>query len=174
LNIPKKEVQPDFSLIHWEFPEPESIIRLEQTQFRLRELSPDKLAGIWADIAHAIPAERDMPKLRIRIQDYPGNMAIRHWFRILSEAAPDNKSVYINFDTANPEIHIKWPIRMGFIPGNSAEGPVSKAYERWPSNTNARLLPIGRDNDNADILVFDGTLNTLKKSLRELSGPDEV
>jgi hypothetical protein len=170
-NITQKEKQPDFSFVQWEFPEPESIIRLEQTQFRLRELSPDKLAVIWADIANAMPFESDKPNLRIRIQEYPGNMTIRPWFRILSEAAPDNKSIYINFDTANPEIHMKWPIRLGFIPKNSAEGPVSEAHERWPSNTNARLVPIGRDHDNADIFVFDGSLTTLKKSLGDLPAP---
>jgi hypothetical protein len=54
-------------------------------------------------------------------------MTIRPWFRILSEAAPDNKSIYINFDTASPEIHMKWPIRLGFIPNNIAEVPVSEA-----------------------------------------------
>jgi hypothetical protein len=170
-NIPKIEERPDFSLIQWKFPEPGSIIQIEQTHFKLRELSPIKLAEIWIDIANAMPYKGNMPKLRIRIQDYPTDMAIRPWFRILSEAAPDNNSVFIDFNTSSPEIHIKWPVRMGFIPKNSAEGPVKDAYKRWPSNTNARLVTIGRDNDNADILVFDGPLNTLQNSLAELPAP---
>jgi hypothetical protein len=170
-KVTQKEKQPDFSLIQWGFPEPESIIQIEQTQFALKDLSPDRLAVIWDVIANAMPFERDKPNLRIRIQEYPGNVTIRPWFRILSEAAPDNKSIYINFDTAYPEIHMKWPIRMGFIPNNSAKRPVYEAHGRWPSNTNARLLPIGRDNDNADVFVFDGSLSALKKSLKELPVP---
>src|SRR5690606_23631885 len=134
------------------FPDQESMIQIEKTQVWLKELIPHVLADIWVDAANSIGDAWDTPALRIMVNDFPKDMAIRSWFRILCEAAPDSKSVYINHNTSSPDIHMKWPIRMGFIPDNSAQGPASSAAERWPSSTNARLLPIGRDNDNADIL----------------------
>ncbi len=169
--IIQKEEKSDFPVIQWVFPEPDSIIQIEQSQFSLKELPPVKLASIWSDIANARPTEREKPRLRISVQDFPRTNTIRPWFRLLTEADPDNTSIYINFDTEHSEIHVKWPIRLGYIPNNSAEKPLSEAHERWPSNTNSRMLPIGRDNDNADILVFDGSLKALKKSLNELTVP---
>ncbi|MFA4864602.1 MAG: hypothetical protein WC605_12645, partial [Bacteroidales bacterium] len=152
----------------WRFPSPNHKISLGMLEYKLADLNPLNLANTWQFTGLNLTFLPFMPRLRLQVLNYTVASMIRPWFRLLSESDPIDKSAYISMKFPYPDIHMKWPLRLGFIPGNNAGEIVEEARKHWPSNENSILVEIGRENDNCDILVFDGTAEELLNDLKSL------
>lgn len=155
----------------WRFPIPNYNITLGLIDFNLANLNPQLLANAWHKITVNLPSQGPFPPLRLRVLNYPTESGIRPWFRMLFESEPEKKSVYIDFSAPNPQLHMKWPLRMGYIPGNNAEKAIKTAHNLWPSSINATVTEIGRENDNCDFLIYTGSTEQLLKQIHDLPVP---
>lgn len=155
-------------LLSWRFPLPMHRIAVGLSYYPLAALNPMALAGMWRDISSSLPYNWPMPRLRLNILQYKPETPIRPWFRLLLEADPVEKSVYLDFPGPSTNIYMKWPLRLGYIPGNKAEFSLNKAHEMWPSRDNSAVFGIGREHDNCDFLVFDGNSEQLITEIKKL------
>jgi hypothetical protein len=92
------------------------------------------------------------------------------WLRVLTEASPSGKSLYIQFEAPLPPSPWTWPLRIGYFPGNGAEKALREGLAFWPANDLAETVAIDRDNVDCDILVFDGGIRRLLQTLVDLPG----
>jgi len=152
----------------WRFPSPNHKISLGMLEYKLADLNPFILANTWRNVAVNLPSQDSFPALRLRVLNCPTEFMIRPLFRMLLESDPLNKSAYIDYKFPYPEIHMKWPLRFGFIPGNPAADILKFAHGLWPSNQLSTLVEIGRENDNCDLLVFDGSVEQLLMEVKRL------
>jgi hypothetical protein len=166
-------------MLLWRFPSPGHKIGVGLQEYNLANLNPSNLANTWQQVAATLafkweqataaqPYEPKMPILRLQIIGFPKDAQIRPWYQMVLESDPQNKSAFVDFKTTYPEIHMKWPLRLGYLPGNSAENILRDTIIKWPSSGNTNLFEIGRWNDNCDFLVFDGTTAQLLSQLTSL------
>jgi hypothetical protein len=159
------------ALIPWKFPEDGKVLNFAPHRFDSSLLDPQWLASCWETIANNIPSGNMTPRLRLEVTGHPKGELLRPWFRMLFQAAPEDTAAHILIKTSRKDLHVKWPIRIGFIPGNSAEPIIKGASMTWPANENSIPIAINRDNDNCDVLVYDGNITSLKKELNQLPAP---
>jgi hypothetical protein len=154
--------------LYWAFPMPNMQLKFGEISISVGDIDLQELAGLWQKLASNLTMADREPTLRLVISEIPVNMDARPWLKMLSECDPSDTVIHFGIKTQHPEIYMQWPLRFGFIKGNSAGYPLSEAHGRWPSNVNAKLLPMGREHDNCDILCFDGSFNELRSVLRRL------
>jgi len=159
------------ALTPWKFPQPGILTNLGQYRVDPSLLDPRLLAVIWQAVADKIPAGNMSQRLRLQVTDFPKEGMIKPWFRVLFDAAPLDTAAHLFIQTTQRDLHIKWPLRLGFLPGNTAEPIVIGTSQVWPSNENSVALKIGRENDNCDVLVYDGDLSSLQNALEKMPVP---
>jgi len=135
----------------------------------LSDLNPWQVARAWTDIVDGTAIAP-----RVQILSYPVTEGVSPWFHMLFEASPAVGAAHIVFDTAQACPHLKWPLRLGFLPGNAAEGSVQKARSLWPSNELASTVQIDRENANCDVLLFTGSSSQLLQALLETPVPQKT
>lgn len=161
----------------WKLPKPDDTIIIGFYKVSLRDLDPFQLSATWQIVADNINSLQFMPKLRLKVISNPNEGAISPWFKLLLDSAPSitygsaGKSLYIRMKFPSSEIYMQWPVRLGFLPGNKAGESVMQARLNWPSNENTIEASIMRENDNCDILAYDGTLANLLDDVRNLPVP---
>lgn len=162
-----KNLQP----LPWRFPMPGHRIPVGLLDYPLAALNPAALASSWRNAVTALPYNWPMLRLRLSILQYPADSPVRPWFRILFESEPSEKSVFLGYTGPSPNIYMKWPLRLGFIPANPAEHVIRKAHELWPAKDNSTVVGINRENDNCDFLVFEGNTEQLLAEIRKVPVP---
>jgi len=158
----------EFSVLTpWKFPLAEKYANLGMNRIKLADLNPMEIARIWQSVGSNIPFPNNGPRLRLRVLDYPKESPIKPWFRILFEAEPDSNAVHINYNTSGINPKIKLPLRIGVLTGNQVERiKMDKSYF-WHEKI-ISFIKIGRENDNCDILLFEGNLIQLLSEIKEL------
>jgi len=152
------------AMLNWSFPLKDHQLVSGRYRFYLRDIDPELLADTWKSIATGLPYGHPKPRLRLKVVGFPEKNSFRPWFRILYESAPKENSAHIDLTTSYRKIFMKWPLRLGYFPGNSAENPAVAAHSQWPASENTQLVQIGREYDNCDILVFDGNIRALERA----------
>jgi hypothetical protein len=153
--------------LSWRFPSPAGKLSLGKLTYKLSELDPFRLSVTWHNASNSLPVVDQLLRLRLQVLSYPKE-SFRQWYRILFESSPLEKSAYITFRGNFPETHMKWPLRLGYIPGNMTGLIVAKAHQDWPAKENTVVHEIGREFDNCDFLVFNGSTKLLLSSLKGL------
>jgi hypothetical protein len=156
-------------LLPWRFPKRNQHAKIGNEKIFLFGLNPCQVANAWKDIVSGTAIAP-----RVQILSYPLTEGVRPWFRMLFEANPPVRAAHIVFDTAKVRPHLKWPLRLGFLPGNAAEESVQKARFLWPSNELTSTVRIDRENANCDVLLFTGSSSQLLKTLLETPVPQKT
>jgi len=151
----------------WQYPAANTNISLRGRKSSLSSIDPKSLAKCWS----AALSSSGLKKFLIAVSGYPDNELIKPWFRLVLESDPGNQSAFLELPAPHEHLFWKWPIRLGYLPGNNAENIVKDAVFYWPANELARATRIGRDNANCDVLMFDGSLSQLLKALLDLAVP---
>ncbi|MEZ5082473.1 MAG: hypothetical protein R2750_03340 [Bacteroidales bacterium] len=159
-------------LTSWKFPRPDKMINLGAYRLNLSNIDPLSISSNWESVANNIQTDHlNFDGLRIKVTDRPVQDDVNQWFGLFFNAAPDNIAAYIPINTIHKQIHVKWPLRLGYFPGNLAKQIVMDASTRWPADTNSIPTEINRENDNCDILIFDGDFTGLHESIEKLQVP---
>lgn len=153
--------------VPWRFPIHSQQIWIGKHRVLLSSLNPIKIAEIWKSIIN----EPDILETRFNIYWYPADEPIRPWFRLFFEAAPQNSSAYIRLDTGKAQLVLRWPLRLGFIPGTANEQSVLRMRLKWPSSDLTSAVQIDRENANCDVFLFTGSSSQLLKTLLEMPVP---
>jgi hypothetical protein len=155
--------------IRWKYPQHGLPVKIAEQITLLSYLDSKILAQSWEKVCHDTNLYP-----RFRVIDHPTSELIRPWFRLLFEAAPENKAAHIELTAAQSTLHLKWPLRLGFLPGNAAEESVRSARFYWPSNELTSTVRIDRENANCDVLLFTGSSGQLLKTLLETPVPQKT
>ncbi len=153
----------------WAYPRPSQSVEVGAYFTRLSILAPQAVAQSWEKVCGNISI---CP--RFEVVGHPASELIRPWFRLLFEAAPENKAAYIKLDAQEGHLYLRWPLRLGYLPGNGAEESVRSARSHWPSNELTSSVRIDRENANCDILLFAGSSSQLLKTLLETPVPQKT
>lgn len=138
--------------VPWSFPRPEEPV----------EGTPEEWAQAWRGLQPATP-------LRLRVVDEPVDEPMLPWYRILGEARPAPESVSLHVWATRSQLDLQWPLRLGSLDERSWN--VLEAIERdkmWPAQKVARLLQLGREQANCDVLVHRGPVRELLQRLLAL------
>jgi hypothetical protein len=157
-------------IVPWHFPLPDQRALVGGQQIPIATLNPREVAGAWETLLGG--SETIEP--RLHISRHPAGEAVRPWFRMLFETSPRIAAAYIDLNTPEACLNMKWPLRLGYLPGNSAEEFIQKLGSMWPSRDLARPVRIDRDNANCDVLLFSGSLSQLLRKLLEPPVPQKT
>lgn len=157
-------------LLSWRFPHRYETIYIGNDEVDLCDLNPKKVANAWGNIVD----NRTILAPRVEISGYPLMEGVSPWFRMLFEANPTVKAAHIVFCTVHAHLQLKWPLRLGFLPGNTAKENVLKARLAWPSNELTSAVRVDRENANCDVLLFTGSSSQLLKALLETPVPQKT
>jgi len=169
LSAALKLSQEKNKLLQWRFPKRDQRVRIGDDGVLLSGLNSRQVANAWKDVVDGTAVGP-----RVQILSYPATEGISPWFRMLFEADPAVRAAHIVFDTAQARPHLKWPLRLGYIPGNAAEESVKSARSVWPSDELTSSVRIDRENANCDVLLFTGSSSQLLKTLLEIPVPQKT
>jgi hypothetical protein len=164
LAISKKSGRP----VAWRFPKQRNSVQMGGERVILSSLSPLLVAKVWNTALQGSDI-----KPRFQILGYPETESITPWFRVLFEADAV-QAAHIMFENAQAHLFMKWPLRLGFLPGNAAEDIVQQSRLLWPAKDLTEAIQIDRDNANCDVLVFSGSSSQLLKALLETPVPQKT
>jgi len=153
--------------IAWWYPIGHAAISHRTRRVKLSSIDPKALAQCWSNVL----GSSSFNKMRFAGNGYPANEPIKVWFRLLLESDPGDQSAFLELAAPHEHLFWKWPLRLGYLPENSAESLVNSAVGYWPSNELARAARIDRDNANCDVLVFNGSTSKLMKAMLDLTVP---
>ncbi|MCJ7446580.1 MAG: hypothetical protein MUO72_02700 [Bacteroidales bacterium] len=155
--------------LHWRFPEKNSTVRIGRDDVFLADLDPLSVSNAWGSLIN----EPDLV-LQIKILDFPIKEMVSPWFRLFQNASPSIKAVHIDLNTDKVLPQVKWPLRLGYFPGNKAEKDVRNAFFYWPSSELTQIVCIDRENDNCDLLIFNGNTTQLLKMMLDSPVPHKT
>lgn len=153
------------NLLPWRFPKRSQRTKIHNETALLSDLSPGQIANAWKGIGDGVAAAP-----RLQVLSYPATEQVAPWFRMLFEANPPVRSAHIAFDNAQARPHLKWPLRIGYLNGNSGEAIVKSLSTKSPSDKLTRPVKIDRDNANCDVMVFNGWGRQLLRDLLDVPG----
>lgn len=162
-------------IVPWRFPGREQRVKIRNEDILLSDLKPLLVKDAWLS---ALRGSGVRP--RFQVLAYPDREQITPWFRLLFEADPPwdeyafPKAAHISHDTAGAGPRMEWPLRLGYLGGNGGETIVQKACEQWESRELASAVKIDRENDNCDVLVYNGWTRELLKTLLEMPGSQKA
>lgn len=162
-------------VVPWRFPAGRQSVKIRNEGVALSDLKPPVVKDAWLTALRNSEA-----RPRFQVIAYPDTGQVAQWFRLFFEADPvwnENvfrKAAYIFYRTADFIPRMEWPLRLGYLYGNGGEKMVRKACEYQESRELAGALKIGRENDNCDVLVFDGRTRQLLKTLLEMPGSQKT
>jgi hypothetical protein len=140
--------------IPWFFPHPRIPVEGE----------PGEWAKAWVELHPRLD-----PASRLRVSEAPPDEPILPWYRMLSEARPAPRAVSISLGAPRAQLHIDWPLRLGAVSdGAWAFLESMQARRVWPSWKVSRMLRLGRDNANCDVLLHKGPPKELLQELLRL------
>jgi hypothetical protein len=150
----------------WKFPQTGDSYRFPQGKVRLEQIDPGMMATAWAAATSGI-----FFTVRLRITGFPRSEPIKPWFRLLFEALPNRLSAFIEMLSPQASLQMRWPLRLGFLPGNPAVKIVRDTIGFWPSRDLAHPTEIGREYANSDFLLFSGSHDQLYDELKRSPVP---
>jgi hypothetical protein len=156
--------------VSWRFPLHNHYAKIDQYAIPLAKINPLEIAKEWETISGNEP----MSKSRLRVVWYPSVEPVRPWFRLLFEAQPGGRTASILLDTGQAHLDMKWPLRLGYLPGDRSERSILRACSLWPAKELATAVRIDRDHANCDILLFNGSSGQLLKTLLETPVPQKT
>lgn len=167
------------SLLPWNFPSPDQKIKIGGNPVALAEIHPGTLAKLWSK---GYSLSRKL--FRLSVMSYPDTESVNPWFQLLFRADLPFGTAYLNMALPKSDVHLNWPLRMGYFAGNAGEQIIRRTVLEGPSNEHTQPVAINRDNANCDILVYHGNLTQLIKEVLDLPvqfkcnlfilrGPDE-
>jgi hypothetical protein len=151
--------------VPWTFPERPA--RKPSAAKLIADTTPQDWAEAWKAEAPAFGTQ-DLSRPRLRILSAPSEDSVLPWLRVLSEASPAPVAVSFTVVASRNDCQVLWPLRLGFLPGNSAETLIANARAYWPANEQSQSIALGREQAHCDILVHSGTTRTLLKQLLDL------
>jgi hypothetical protein len=160
----------DKLMVPWSFPIHNRCVKIGTRLVILSSMNPLGIAKVWESLSN----DWLYSEARLRITSYPKTESIRVWFRLLFEATPPREAAYIEFDAAQAQFHLKLPLRLGYLEGNTAEASLKSARSLWPANELSRDVQIDRENANCDVLLFSGSISQLLKILLEIPVPQKT
>lgn len=152
----------------WRFPKRRNSLQIGGKKVLLSALSPSLATKAWISALQDAGIE-----LKLQILSYPENESIAPWFRMLFEA-DGVQAAHLLLDNPQAHLFMKWPLRLGFLPGNAAEGIVQQARVLWPAKDLTEAVQIDRDIANCDILLFSGSSGQLLKALLDTPVPQKT
>jgi hypothetical protein len=88
----------------------------------------------------------------------------------LVETVPPPGAVSIRVSPPNPQLFVDWPLRFGTLADNPAAAILADARGRWPADRLSRVLMLGRDVSNCDVLVLAGRADALLAAIESVPG----
>jgi len=161
-----KKKRSDNELISWKFPKFNERIKFKSKTLKLSDLKPKRCANAWKNVI-----QNSFNGPRIQILRYPLDLQISSWFNLFFKADPPVASAHIVIKRPLKLQDVKWPLRLGYLPGNEAETIITNACKQWPSNNLTRNIKIGRQDANCDVLIFSGSSDQLLIKLLEIPVP---
>ncbi len=151
----------------WQFPLPDMLVKIGDSIIKLSSLKLDMLAKSWADRLVYYGLNTDL-----MVVGRPASGSIRPWFRLFFEAVK-NTSAFIDLgELKEAHLHFKWPLRLGFLPGDRAEESILKARNHKATKDLTTAVRIDREHANCDVLIFNGSCGQLLDAL--LSSPVQL
>ncbi len=138
----------------WMFPDPATPV----------EGAPQEWAQAWARLEKPKPED---PVVRLRVANAPAGEPILPWYRLLGEARPAPRAASLVIAAPRAQMHIEWPLRLGCV-SDSAWRVLDGLHTQqlWPASKMARMVRLGRDNANCDVLLHTGPAKALLEDLR--------
>ena len=144
--------------IPWYFPDGYEKIKTGNDIVALSDLNPLMVAKEWEAFEVNLK-----PWHRIQVFYYPKMEKIEPWFQLLVKASHSLGAVHIGLDMNHRLPYLQWPLRLGYLPGNSGEKIIRGANFFWPANELSRIVSVDRENANSDVLFYSGDLSQLLK-----------
>ena len=142
----------------WYFPHPATPV----------EGAPEEWARAWADVRKTLKRP-----VRLYVMEAPPEEPILPWYRLLYEASPAPDAVALFERSPRAQFHMEWPLRLGGLSEQAwAFLQGMQAKNLWPARKVARMVRLGREQANCDLLLHRGPPRTLLQELLAL--PFEV
>jgi hypothetical protein len=142
------------SEMDWSFPDPAEKI----------EGAPQEWAQAWVDLQNAMKQP-----VRLRVVGEPMDEPMLPWYRILREARPEPQAVSLLVRATRAQFNMEWPMHVGSLSEDSWRVLEHIEHKKlWPSSKLARMLQLGREQANCDILLYKGQLKSLIQALLDL------
>jgi hypothetical protein len=149
--------------LDWRFP------RIEELARAIETAPPEVWSLAWEWAAGGWPAEA-LESWRVRVSGLPSGEPLAGWYSALAQAAPAPGAISIRISPPNAQLFVDWPLRFGTLAGDPAEGIVSDAVSRWPANHLARVLTLGREVSNCDLLVLVRRADAAARAIESVPG----
>lgn len=157
--------------VAWRFPLQNATISLGDRSRALSHLDPQLLATAWKAAAGRLPVnvpEGSLP--RFRVSDYRSPGPDLSWFGLFFRGRTAQAASLV-LDAPETALQLRWPLRIGYLPGNVSDECLGTAGALRPLNTLTRAVRIDRSTANCDVLIFNGCSGLLGKALAELPMP---
>jgi hypothetical protein len=138
----------------WYFPQPATPV----------EGTLEEWAQAWAGVHSRLQAP-----VRLYVKEAPPDEPVLPWSRILYEASPAPDAVALFQPAPRAQFHMEWPLRLGGLSGSAwAFLEEMKAKNLWPARKVARMVQVGREQANCDVLLHRGPVRALLRELLAL------
>jgi hypothetical protein len=153
----------DERFVSWRFP------RIQDLSGAI-EVAPARAWSLaWQRVTDAQSADW-LQSVRVRVADVPPGELLSPWYSQLVEIDPPPGAVSIRVSPPDPQLFVDWPLRFGTLPDNPAVAVLAGATGQWPANQLARVLTLGRDVSNCDLLVLTGRADALLAAIESAPG----